>query len=494
MRKIFTLALALIGFVGANAATVDDIAVCKHSYVLVFDDWCGNGTAKPGKGQLFGNGYFLDVTGGSVSTGKGSVNLSVVNEADENHVTQAIADKYGATYPDAHLNSWRLKNAQDVIAMKVTAGSKLIFFLHGNAKTGTDARIPKIAKDAALSEALNTAPDADFPATSTGFRYEWTATDDGVIYVGSYNGDIFVSFIIVEIPQGDNGTSLTVAEELKRGEEFLLPVNIEFGKQNYTAFQMDVTLPQGVSFVQDEEDYVVAYNPERVQSDHVFATNLLDGTNTLRIAGFSATNKTFKGSDGEFLNVKVKVADNAWGDYAIKVSNIAFSNTKGEDDVFADATASFAVKKHLLKYIVDEQDYQSDSLFYGATIQPLADPTKEGYTFSGWSEIPEIMPAEDVVVTGEFTINSYLLTYKVDGDTVKSDSIVYASALTLIDEPTKEGYTFSGWSELPQTMPAKDVVVTGDFTINSYLLTYKVDGDTVKSDSIVYASALTLIS
>ena len=149
MRKIFTLALALMGFAGANAATVDDIAVCKHSYVLVFDDWDGNGTAKPGKGQLFGNGYFLDVTGGSVATNKGSVNLSVANDADDNHVTQAIADKYGATYPDAHLNSWRLKNAQDVIAMRVTAGSKLIFFLHGNAKTGKDARIPKIAKDAA---------------------------------------------------------------------------------------------------------------------------------------------------------------------------------------------------------------------------------------------------------------------------------------------------------------------------------------------------------
>jgi len=256
MRKIFTLALALMGFVGANAATVDDIAVCKHSYVLVFDDWCGNGTAKPGKGQLFGNGYFLDVTGGSVATNKGSVNLSVVNEADENHVTQAIADKYGATYPDAHLNSWRLKNAQDVIAMKVTAGSKLIFFLHGNAKSGTSARIPKIAKDAALSEALNAAPDESFPTTDTGFRYEWTAEDDGLIYIGSYNGDTFFSYLIVEANEAEGSPSVTVGDQVYEGGLWYREVSCKpaqaYGMGTIVTYTTDGTAPTAASAVYKE--------------------------------------------------------------------------------------------------------------------------------------------------------------------------------------------------------------------------------------------------
>jgi len=256
MRKIFTLALALMGFVGANAATVDDIAVCKHSYVLVFDDWCGNGTAKPGKGQLFGNGYFLDVTGGSVSTGKGSVNLSVVNEADENHVTQAIADKYGATYPDAHLNSWRLKNAQDVIAMKVTAGSKLIFFLHGNAKSGASARIPKIAKDAALNEALNAAPDESFPTTDTGFRYEWTAEDDGLIYIGTYNGDTFFSYLIVEANEAEGSPSVTVGDQVYEGGLWYREVTCKpaqaYGMGTIVTYTTDGTAPTAASAVYTE--------------------------------------------------------------------------------------------------------------------------------------------------------------------------------------------------------------------------------------------------
>ena len=218
MKKIFTLALALMGLTTvANAATIDDVQVCKHSYVLCFDDWCGNGTAKPGKGQLFGNGYFLDVTGGSVSTGKGSVNLSVVNDADENHVTQYIADKYGADYPDAHFNSWRLKNAQDMIAMKVTAKSKLIFFLQGNNKSGTAARIPKISKNSDLSDPLNDAPGADFPATDAGFRYEWTAPDDMTIYIGTYNGDTFFSFLIVEANEAPGTPTVKVGDQTFEG-------------------------------------------------------------------------------------------------------------------------------------------------------------------------------------------------------------------------------------------------------------------------------------
>ena len=218
MKKIFTLALALMGLsTVANAATIDDVKVCKHSYVLCFDDWDGNGTAKPGKGSLFGNDFFLDVTGGSVNAGgKGSVNLSVLNDADDNHVTQYYVDKYGADYPDTHFNSWRLKDAQDMIAMKVTAGSKLIFFLQGNNKSGTAARIPKIwdhQPSNKSEEALNEAPGADYPTTDAGFRYEWTAKDDYTIYIGSYNGDMFVSYLIVEAQEAEGTPSVKIGDQ-----------------------------------------------------------------------------------------------------------------------------------------------------------------------------------------------------------------------------------------------------------------------------------------
>lgn len=144
--------------------------------------------------------------------------------------------------------------------------------------------------------------------------------------------------------------------------------------------------------------------------------------------------------------------------------------------------------KHKLTYMINEEIFKTYEKEEGESITPEPEPTKEGYTFSGWSEIPETMPAHDVTVTGSFSINSYKLTYIVDGDEYKSYQIDYGTSIAAENEPTKEGYTFSGWSEIPETMPAHDVTVTGNFTINSYTLTYMVDDEVYKTYELKYGT------
>ena len=200
MKKIFTLICALVGFAGAaNAATVDDIAPLKHSYVLVCEDL----GARPGKGNLFGDKHFLDVTGGSTSTGKGSVDLSV---ADGVLVTEEIAAKYGEY--GSHKNFLRLKKAQDVIAMSVTAKSKVIIFYQDNNK---DDRYPVFAKDAALKEKFADGEKSE--RVNSCKRIEWTATDDGLVYVGDNNGDMFVSYIIIEANEAPGTPTIKVGAQ-----------------------------------------------------------------------------------------------------------------------------------------------------------------------------------------------------------------------------------------------------------------------------------------
>ncbi len=154
-------------------------------------------------------------------------------------------------------------------------------------------------------------------------------------------------------------------------------------------------------------------------------------------------------------------------------------------------TGTFTINKYKLTYSVDGEEYKSYDIEYGSTITSETEPTKEGYTFSGWSDIPETMPAKDVNVTGAFTVNKYKLTYSVDGEEYKSYDIEYGSTITSETEPTKEGYTFSGWSDLPETMPAKDVTVTGTFTINKYKVTYMIDGEVYQTVEVEYGSAIT---
>ncbi len=154
-------------------------------------------------------------------------------------------------------------------------------------------------------------------------------------------------------------------------------------------------------------------------------------------------------------------------------------------------TGYFTVNKYTLTYIVDDAEYKSFEIEFGAKIIPEAEPIKEGYTFSGWSEIPEIMPAHNVTVTGTFTKGNYKLTYMIDDEVYKVISYDFGDKITPEEEPSKEGYTFSGWSEIPETMPAHDVTVTGSFTVNKYKLTYVVDGTEYKSLEVEYGKTIT---
>lgn len=117
-----------------------------------------------------------------------------------------------------------------------------------------------------------------------------------------------------------------------------------------------------------------------------------------------------------------------------------------------------------LAYVVDDVKYKEFTLEVGEIITPISAPTKKGYTFSDWSEIPEKMPAQDVTITGSFSLNTYKLTYIVDMEEYKVFEVKYNDAITVEPDPTKKGMTFLGWSVIPKKMPAEDVTVTGRFS------------------------------
>ena len=155
-------------------------------------------------------------------------------------------------------------------------------------------------------------------------------------------------------------------------------------------------------------------------------------------------------------------------------------------------TGSFSVNSYTLTYIVDGEVYETMSVAYGDTIVPIDEPAKEGHRFSGWSDIPATMPAHDVTVTGSFSVNSYTVTYIIDGELYETQSVAYGDTIVPIEEPAKEGHTFSGWSDIPATMPAHDVTVTGSFSINSYTVTFVIDGEIFDTITVEYGAIITL--
>ena len=119
---------------------------------------------------------------------------------------------------------------------------------------------------------------------------------------------------------------------------------------------------------------------------------------------------------------------------------------------------------YFLTYILDGNEYKKIELHYKDPITPLADPVKEGYTFSGWSTIPTKMPGDDVIITGSLIPQSYKLIYMIDNTVYREFTYKFGDRIKPLTEPVKMGQTFSGWSEIPQKMPSHDVTITGSFT------------------------------
>lgn len=163
----------------------------------------------------------------------------------------------------------------------------------------------------------------------------------------------------------------------------------------------------------------------------------------------------------------------------------------------SDVTASCEVNviapqqdSYTITYMVDGEVYYQESLEYGSAIVVPDAPTKEGYTFSGWGDVADTMPANDVIILGNFFVNSYTITYVVDGEVYYQESLEYGSLIVVPDAPTNGDYTFSGWSEVPETMPAHDVTITGSFVTNTYTVTFMVDGEVYHQDSLEYGATI----
>ena len=137
---------------------------------------------------------------------------------------------------------------------------------------------------------------------------------------------------------------------------------------------------------------------------------------------------------------------------------------------------------------------------YGTAITAPADPTREGYTFAGWdTAIPATMPAHNMTITAQWTVNQYTITYDLDGGTAEGNPDTYTvetDAFTL-KNPTRPGYTFTGWSgtgltgedNLTVTIPKGSTgnrSYTTHWSLNTYSITYDLNGGTASGNPTSY--------
>lgn len=124
--------------------------------------------------------------------------------------------------------------------------------------------------------------------------------------------------------------TVTVGDvELKKGNSALVSVELT-NELAFSAFQMDLTLPEGFSIPttmnEDEEEVLdITLNASRKKSSHQLVYNVLDNGN-VRIGSYSNTNATLKGTSGEIIQFRIVAADEVeTGIYTARLSRLLFS-------------------------------------------------------------------------------------------------------------------------------------------------------------------------
>ncbi|MCQ2210991.1 MAG: InlB B-repeat-containing protein [Paludibacteraceae bacterium] len=144
-------------------------------------------------------------------------------------------------------------------------------------------------------------------------------------------------------------------------------------------------------------------------------------------------------------------------------------------------------------YVLSFVDYNDsiielDTLKFGAEVVYPTDPVREGYTFAGWADSIDVMPAHDDSLIAQYTINKYIVIIQ-DGDSIiYKDTLNYGDSIKAPKDLEKEGYEFAGWEpELPETVPAKDIIVTPIWTKAEFVITFLDYNDTILAqDTLLY--------
>ena len=193
-----------------------------------------------------------------------------------------------------------------------------------------------------------------------------------------------------------------------------------------------------------------------------------------RVTPPSVTNNSFASI---YSTAKLYIPDGSQGAYS-------------EDPVWVQFTHTSTIPLCNLKYVVDGEyptEVNGDTwqqVLAGTPITPKAEPTNGSHEFSGWIGLPEIMPATDVTVTGNF---KYTITYTITDELEEEYRYLTGDNNPKVVEeehfcgdaivtPTSghNGYIINWANTPPTTMPKGNQSINGTIARQSFTLTYKI--------------------
>ncbi len=231
---------------------------------------------------------------------------------------------------------------------------------------------------------------------------------------------------------------------------------------------IDISLPEGLSFVSGN-----IVNSSRIPAGFS-QSGKIQTSGALRIAGLGI-GQYIEAGEGEIFSFQVKAEENvpigtikihlSGMKIAVASKNITLADRDENIKVYTEYQVALSVNDEKMGTVT------GGGLYENGTTANLSATPGTGYHFVKWSDDSEENPRSivvnsEVAFTALFAPNQYTLSFNTDGGTAIADITQdFTTAVTKPADPTKTGYTFSGWDkEIPATMPAENMTFKALYT------------------------------
>ena len=314
---------------------------------------------------------------------------------------------------------------------------------------------------ATFGEAIAT-PEA--PIEKEGYTFEWRGipetmpADENLVITGYYVANSY------KVTWTVNGVAFTTTT-VNFGDAIIAPDYTAEAGYDFAWDEIPATMPANditINGTTTAKTYTVTWN---VNGEKVGETTVKFGDAVADYEYAAPTGYTFSG----------------WTDKpeTMPASNITVNGTT-------------TAKTYTVTWKVDGEVVGTTTETFG---QPIADFNYDapvGSTFSGWLDKPETMPDnENLVINGTLRADIHTITWKVNGEVIATTNAVYGAEIADYDYTAPTGYTFSGWTDKPATMPANNIEVNGTTTIKTYTVKWTINGEYYKSTEVKYGEAVT---
>jgi len=220
--------------------------------------------------------------------------------------------------------------------------------------------------------------------------------------------------------------------------------------------------------INDNTPYAVIYYQQNIEDDNYteFESNDLTGT------AFETVNASIKTYTG--------------------FTHITHANTVESGEIAGDGSLVLSVYYDRLTFTVtfinNSATYDTQTIKYMGSATTSVDPTRIAtaqytYTFTGW-DTGYTNVTTNLIVTAQYSanLNYYDIVFQNSDESVlKTQTVGYGYDATPPNNPTREGYTFAGWSGTYTAITGKSTVIA-TYEANTYVIIF--DGNEATSGSM----------